>query len=306
MAEQNVLVSVLMVSYNSSEFISEAIESVLAQSYTNFELVICDDNSPDNSWEIISQYTDSRIVRARNENNLGEYQNRNKAMSLARGEYLIFIDADDILYKHGLEFMMRYAVAFPEAAMVISRPWDERILLPVTISSRDFYRFEYLDSGISGINFTKLLFKSAVAKQFPFPKKVKLGDLWIQYQVAAKFDSLIIPDASTWWRRRSGQASEKLLNDLFVNMMHELWIRIDALHSKDCPLSDAEKEIAFLNVYGNYFRFAIKEMMRLRFGNGIKLLKAYPIPSEYWRALFKKQQRGFFNTYNGNKPLKQT
>src|SRR5688500_13022217 len=145
------LVYVLIVSYNSAEFIREAIDSVLCQTYKHFELIIADDNSTDDTWNIISSYSDIRIRKYRNGNNLGEYANRTQAVGLAEGDYLIFIDADDIIYPHGLEFMIRYAVAFPDCAMVISRPWDERILLPVIISARDFYRFEYLDSGTSGI-----------------------------------------------------------------------------------------------------------------------------------------------------------
>src|SRR5688500_10757789 len=94
------LVSVLMVSYNSSEFIREAIDSVLLQRYKHFELIICDDNSKDDSWNIISSYEDPRIRKFRNENNLGEYENRNSAIRRAQGEYLIFIDADDIIYPH--------------------------------------------------------------------------------------------------------------------------------------------------------------------------------------------------------------
>src|SRR3712207_6736592 len=126
-------VSVLMVSYNSGKYISEAIQTVLDQTYTSFELIVCDDNSSDDTWNRISAFSDQRLKKFKNEKNLGEYANRNKAISLATGEYLIFIDADDIIYSHGLAFMMHYAEKYPSAAMVISRPWDERILLPLQI-----------------------------------------------------------------------------------------------------------------------------------------------------------------------------
>ena len=116
------LISVLMVAYNSSKFIREAIESVLRQTYSNFELVIVDDHSSDNTWEIITSYNDARIRKYRNDSNLGEYPNRYKAISLAVGEYLIFIDGDDVVYPHGLQFMMHYAQEFQDCAMIISRP----------------------------------------------------------------------------------------------------------------------------------------------------------------------------------------
>src|SRR5260221_4384599 len=107
------LVSVLMVTYNSSAFLDEAIRSVLSQSYTNFEIVICDDNSTDNSWDLICSYNDNRIKKWRNETNIQEYPNRANAIDRASGEYLIFIDGDDIIYPHGLQFMMEFAIRFP-------------------------------------------------------------------------------------------------------------------------------------------------------------------------------------------------
>jgi glycosyltransferase involved in cell wall biosynthesis len=299
------LVSVLMVSYNSSQFIREAIDSVLLQTYNHFELIICDDNSTDDSWNIISSYSDPRIRKLRNENNLGEYENRNSVVKQAAGEYLIFIDADDIIYRHGLDFMLQYAVAYSDCAMIISRPWDERIILPKRISSRDFYRFEYLDSGICGINFTKLLFKSVVIKTCRFPGKVKFGDLFIQYEIARNHTSLIIPDASTWWRRRAGQASEKLLKNRYLNLMHEMWIKLDKLNDKNCPLDVQEKRTAFSNLYSSYFRLLLRECFSLRLANAVNLLREYPIPKAYWSSLMKTQKRNFFDTYSGNHPLRE-
>ena len=301
------LVSVLMVSYNSAEFIREAIDSVLLQTYKHFELIISDDNSFDDTWNIVSSYSDTRIRKYRNVTNLGEYANRNEAIALAQGEYLIFIDADDIVYTHGLEFMMRYALAFRDCAMVISRHWDERIIFPKKISSHDFYCFEYLDTGISGANFTKVLFRTDVLRGGePFPKHVKFGDCLIQYEVALRHSSLLIPDASTWWRRRSGQASEKLINDFSVYLLHELWIKIDKLHDPECPLNDQQKDLAFLNLYGNYARFLLRRLLKLKFKSVARLLRRYPVPGKYWRSIWTRQKRNYFSRFSGDFPMKET
>src|SRR5438105_4541179 len=98
------LVTVITVTYNSAAYVRDAIESVLAQTYDNIEYIIGDDYSTDNTWQIIREYKDERIRAYRNEKNLGEYPNRNKAISLATGKYLIFIDGDDILYPHGIAY----------------------------------------------------------------------------------------------------------------------------------------------------------------------------------------------------------
>ena len=83
-------ISVLLTSYNRDRYIAEAIESVLAQTVTDFELIVSDDRSTDGTLEIIHEYArrDSRIRVSLNEQNLGEYANRRRAAELARGRFL--------------------------------------------------------------------------------------------------------------------------------------------------------------------------------------------------------------------------
>lgn len=92
------LVSVLMPAYNASQFIDEAIKSILDQSYTNFELIILDDCSTDNTLEIISNYAkqDYRVKVYHNETNQKIVRSRNRLFELAKGEFYVIHDADDI------------------------------------------------------------------------------------------------------------------------------------------------------------------------------------------------------------------
>ena len=94
------LVSVLMTAYNREKYIEEAIGSVLASTYTYFELIIVDDCSKDKTVEIAKKYErmDERVKVYINETNLGDYPNRNKAASYASGEYLKYVDSDDLVY----------------------------------------------------------------------------------------------------------------------------------------------------------------------------------------------------------------
>lgn len=104
-------ISVLMPAYNAEKYIGEAIESILDQTFTDFEFIIIDDCSTDKTWEIIQQYLekDKRIIAMRNEKNLGIAGNRNKLKKLAKGTYIVWQDADDISMpdrlKHQYEFM---------------------------------------------------------------------------------------------------------------------------------------------------------------------------------------------------------
>jgi len=91
------LVSIIMTAYNSEETISIAIESILKQSYTNFELIIVDDASKDNTVNIIQKYNklDNRIKLIKLKENVGTYIARNNALKRAEGEYITFHDSDD-------------------------------------------------------------------------------------------------------------------------------------------------------------------------------------------------------------------
>jgi glycosyltransferase involved in cell wall biosynthesis len=103
------LVSVLMPVYNAGGFVKESIDSILKQTYSNFELIIINDGSTDSSEEIILSIKDSRIRYVKNETNLGLIKTLNKGIDLCKGEFIARMDADDISLpdrlKKQLEFM---------------------------------------------------------------------------------------------------------------------------------------------------------------------------------------------------------
>ena len=113
----NELVSIIMPSYNTADFIKETIESVLAQTYTNWELLIVDDCSTDNTDEVVAQYLgDVRIRYIKNEKNGGAAVSRNRALREATGRWIAFLDSDDLWNPNKLEkqiaFMKENGYAF--------------------------------------------------------------------------------------------------------------------------------------------------------------------------------------------------
>lgn len=92
------MISVVMPAYNAARYIAESIECIIAQDYVNFELVICDDCSTDNTAEIVSGYTDSRIRLIRTEHNTGSAKYpREMAIEAANGNLICWIDSDDLV-----------------------------------------------------------------------------------------------------------------------------------------------------------------------------------------------------------------
>ena len=111
---KEILVSVIMPVYNSDKYLSGAIESVLAQTYQNFELILIDDGSSDGSPALCDKYSeiDQRIQVIHKENS-GVCSGRNQGIELAKGDYICFIDNDDIYDKRYLEIMTAIIIAQP-------------------------------------------------------------------------------------------------------------------------------------------------------------------------------------------------
>jgi glycosyltransferase involved in cell wall biosynthesis len=113
-------ISVVIPAYNAEIYLSESIESILNQSFSDFELVIIDDCSVDNSWEIINKYAlqDSRVKIHRNQRNLGIAGNRNKGIELSCGDYLAWQDADDISIPTRLERQVSFLETHKDVGIV--------------------------------------------------------------------------------------------------------------------------------------------------------------------------------------------
>lgn len=102
------LVSIIMPSFDSQDSIQESIRSVLNQTYSNWELIICDDCSSDDSVKKIQDFDDPRILLLKNSFNKGAAASRNEAISKAKGQYLAFLDSDDIWLEDKLRVQIAY------------------------------------------------------------------------------------------------------------------------------------------------------------------------------------------------------
>src|SRR5690606_5902322 len=95
--------SVILPAYNAELYLREAIDSVLTQTFNDFELIVLNDGSIDQTENIILSYDDSRIIYVKNEQNLGLIGTLNKGMALAKGKYIARMDADDICFPERFE-----------------------------------------------------------------------------------------------------------------------------------------------------------------------------------------------------------
>lgn len=114
MENETPLVSIVMAAFNEERYLHESIKSILDQTYTNFEFIIINDGSTDQSENIILSYTDKRIVYVKNEKNLKLIDSLNKGLKLAKGKYITRMDADDISMNNRLEKQVAFMEATPE------------------------------------------------------------------------------------------------------------------------------------------------------------------------------------------------
>lgn len=114
--------SVLMPAYNREKYVAQAIESVLSQVFTDFELFVIDDGSTDRTPQILESYGER--VKVLRQANSGPEVARNKAAALAQGEYLVFLDSDDLLLPHALEIYDRIIREFEAPPLIIGAMMD--------------------------------------------------------------------------------------------------------------------------------------------------------------------------------------
>ena len=112
------LVSILMPVYKTAPFLRDALDSLLSQTFTDFEIIVLNDCSPDNAEEILDQYDDPRIVRYRGEHNVGLSNVLNIGIEMAHGKYIARMDSDDLSLPDRLQVQVDYLNNHPEVDLV--------------------------------------------------------------------------------------------------------------------------------------------------------------------------------------------
>ena len=106
-------VSVIMPVFNSASYVKQAIESVLSQTYSNWELIVCDDGSTDSSAQIVAEVAvrDGRVILLRNVNSEGAPRARNRCLEKASGRFIAFLDSDDVWYSNKLSLQIHHMIS---------------------------------------------------------------------------------------------------------------------------------------------------------------------------------------------------
>ena len=248
-------ISVLITVYNREKYLHDCIESLLSQTLQDFEVIIVDDNSSDSSFDIAKSYAliDSRFRVFKNPSNIGQFPNRNKAASLARSEYLKYLDSDDTLKNDALEYIYTNFQKTPSHFSIIYQKKD--ILFPTLINSKDclnhhFFKGSILHIGPSGTVISKSLFN----KIGGFPTNYgPIADMYYNIGASIFSDVLLLPYNYLNYRIHDGQE----LNNKFSYLYNGYVYFNNILSHSEIPLS--KNQIYFLLVK-NKRRFVLNSI----------------------------------------------
>lgn len=205
-------ISVIVTSYNYANFIERTITSILAQTYTDFELIIVDDCSSDNSVEIIKNFKDDRIKFIQNEQNLGLAISVAKALKIATGEWIAFCESDDFWEKDCLEKRIQIAEKYPNLGIIFNdvEPFSTTNKIPETIqqNSENLKKINFPTNVFGKIAFYNIvqtfsavmISRAEIAKLNLTPPDDRFLDWWLFIQLASDTDFYYMSEKLTHWR----------------------------------------------------------------------------------------------------------
>ncbi len=148
------LVSIIMPSYNTADYIGASIRSVQAQTYSNWELIIVDDCSTDNTDAVVAQFLDDKRIRyLKNDHNSGAALSRNRALGEARGEWIAFLDSDDLWAPEKLDKQITfmcingYDFSYTDYMIQLNGQWLPWVYTgPSVVTRRKMYNYCYFST----------------------------------------------------------------------------------------------------------------------------------------------------------------
>ena len=221
------LVSVIMPVYNSQDFLKASIESVVNQTYSNWELLICDDGSTDNSYNLILELIhghEDKIKVFRNETNLRLLKTRNRLLKYAAGELITFQDSDDYSDCLRLETMVREFAVNPNLGLLSSQVGymnRKGEVMRISKKPTDYeatLRLIYSNNVVGGsiMMIRKNALESVGGKFREYLDGLSYQDYDLSFLIAQKYESYSLPDVLYYYRQHDRSSSKMVSVDRLV------------------------------------------------------------------------------------------
>ncbi|WJE20181.1 glycosyltransferase family 2 protein [Bacillus cereus] len=223
--------SIIIPTYNVDEYIEECITSILKQTFDDFEIVIVDDCSSDNTVEVINRLSDSRLKLLKNEVNKGPSYSRNKAIKHSNGKYIMIVDSDDLILEDRLEIMNTYIkeedpdILFDNFYYFIdgeeyyyANGYEQKGILKNSLQSIDVKQFIEYDLGIfKGVMKKEFIIKNGIL----YNENCRLAEDFLFYleYFANEGKVLFIPEALYLYRQRKNSLITTLNKEYYVELI---------------------------------------------------------------------------------------
>jgi len=277
-------VTVLMTAFNRERYIADAIESVLTQTYRDFELIVVDDASTDRTVPIARDYErrDARVRVVVNGRNLGDYANRNRAAALVETEFFKYHDSDDLMYPTCLDVMVSALSAEPRAdfALTTSKPWAGGPV-PMLLSPAMCYEREYLGQGLFHLGPACALFRRTSFERLgPFALRGTVSDYHFWLRACRDAHVLLVQGDLFWYRVHEGQSMQSpVAAREQLETERTAW---EALFEPSCPLRGAQLEQARSNRLSGVVRRALLDAWNGDVGRGVARLRCVGASPRQW------------------------
>lgn len=309
----NPLVSILVPVYNAQEYLTECIDSILSQSYENLQIVLIDDGSKDDSLKICSEYAlkDPRI-EVHHQENSGVASTRNHLLGTAKGEYVLFVDADDWIELDMVEYLVELAIEYSagmvmcdrlinDAKSTVSQPNIK--ILTQNEAIKDFLYHDYFIGSLCN-----KLIKASLLKDKSFKNEISYGeDALFVWNVLQDVDTVVVSTKQLYHYRMNDSSishqsfGEKKLTghltwQLITDEVRQSWPQY-----LDIALGTFALQDFYLIQAASVDRFSCKESIRL-LQNTVKqnlyFIKNRCSTKFYISAYFSTFWLGYFRLYH--------
>ncbi len=246
------IVSVLMPAYNTANYIAEAINSILNQTFSDFELIIINDGSTDNTHQIISSFSDARIKYYQNDGNKGLTFIRNKLIQLASCDYLAFLDSDDIAERNRLEIEYNILKLNHDLGLVSASvtSLDEN-------NKRDNINWKF-DLDTDKLKTHLLFYNPIVTSTVMFKKEIlpkeifreeyppcEDYDLWTRMLLNSK--GIVLTDFLATYRLHSNSISKRKVDDARINRNKVITNQLEYYFQNQYSKNEAELHLSLVD-----------------------------------------------------------
>lgn len=246
----DVLVSVIMPCYNDEKFIRESISSVLSQTHSNLELLIVDDCSIDQSLKIINEYRkrDKRIRVFCNDLNRGAAFSRNLALRESKGEYIAFLDADDLWEKNKIELQLKfmtdnnYSFSYTNYSVIDENGNRTSIYFtgPKIITHSKFMKMSY-------VGCLTVMYKKDIYPDLQIPNDIyKRNDYALWLKLSEKTHCYLFNKITALYRKRSANSISSSKKTTLVKYHKDLFIKLYNFNKITATLASYNNAIHYI------------------------------------------------------------